>query len=44
MFPDMFKNVKDDDIDKETMDIAKKDMQDFLGPNKAPGLPGWFRI
>jgi len=40
----MFKNVKDDDIDKETMDIAKKDMQDFLGPNKAPGLPGWFRI
>ncbi|KYM77567.1 39S ribosomal protein L23, mitochondrial [Atta colombica] len=43
VFPDMFKNVKDD-IDKETMDIAKKDMQDFLGPNKAPGLSGWFRI
>ncbi|KAG5324347.1 RM23 protein, partial [Acromyrmex heyeri] len=43
VFPDMFKNVKDD-IDKETIDIAKKDMQDFLGPNKAPGLPGWFRI
>ncbi|XP_018370197.1 PREDICTED: 39S ribosomal protein L23, mitochondrial [Trachymyrmex cornetzi] len=43
VFPDIFKNVKDD-IDKETVDIAKKDMQDFLGPNKAPGLPGWFRI
>ena len=43
MFPDMFKNVKDDN-DKEAMDIVKKDMQAFLGPKKAPGLPGWFRI
>ncbi|XP_018393291.1 PREDICTED: probable 39S ribosomal protein L23, mitochondrial [Cyphomyrmex costatus] len=43
VFPDMFKNVKDE-LDKETMDLAKKEMQNFLRPNKAPGLPGWFRM
>ncbi|XP_011705672.1 PREDICTED: 39S ribosomal protein L23, mitochondrial [Wasmannia auropunctata] len=42
-FPNLFKDVKDE-LDKETMDMAKKDMQDFLEPHKAPGLPGWFRI
>jgi len=43
VFPDLFKNVKDE-IDKESIDMAKEDMQDFLEVNKAPGLPGWFRI
>lgn len=43
MFPDIFKGVKDE-LDKDTMDMAKKDMQDFIESNKAPGLPGWFRI
>ncbi|TGZ47966.1 probable 39S ribosomal protein L23, mitochondrial [Temnothorax curvispinosus] len=43
VFPDLFKDVKEE-IDKDSIDMAKKDMQDFIKPNKAPGLPGWFRI
>lgn len=43
MFPDLFKDVKEE-LDKDTINAATKDMQDFMDLNKAPGLPGWFRM
>ncbi|XP_012533647.1 probable 39S ribosomal protein L23, mitochondrial [Monomorium pharaonis] len=42
-FPALFKDVKDE-LDKDSIDMAKKNLQDFIESNKAPGLPGWFRI
>ncbi|XP_011875282.1 PREDICTED: probable 39S ribosomal protein L23, mitochondrial [Vollenhovia emeryi] len=42
-FPNMFQEVTDE-LEKESVNMAKKDIEDFLEPNKAPGLPGWFRI
>ncbi|XP_011642100.1 39S ribosomal protein L23, mitochondrial isoform X1 [Pogonomyrmex barbatus] len=42
VFPKLFEDVKK--TDEENLNMLKKDLQDFLEPNKAPGLPGWFRI
>lgn len=43
MFPDLFKDRKSE-LDEKTMDESKQDLQEFVKVNKAPGLPGWFRI
>ncbi|XP_029162526.1 39S ribosomal protein L23, mitochondrial [Nylanderia fulva] len=43
VFPDLFKDTKSQ-VDEKTVNESKKDFQDYIKDNKAPGLPGWFRI
>ncbi|KAM0728176.1 Large ribosomal subunit protein uL23m [Formica fusca] len=43
VFPDLFKDRKSE-LDEKTMNESKQDLQEFVKVNKAPGLPGWFRI
>lgn len=43
VFPDLFKDAKST-IDEEALTESRKDLDQFLESNKAPGLPGWFRI
>ncbi|CAL1678499.1 unnamed protein product [Lasius platythorax] len=43
VFPDLFKDAKSD-IDEKTINESKQDLQEYIKVNKAPGLPGWFRI
>lgn len=43
VFPELFKSKKEE-MDKQSMDEAKKDLQDYVDSNKAPGLPTWFRM
>jgi len=43
VFPNLFKDSKSE-LDEETMNESKRDLQEYVKVNKAPGLPGWFRI
>ncbi|EZA54793.1 hypothetical protein DMN91_007637 [Ooceraea biroi] len=43
VFPDLFKDAKDD-VDENTMNETKKDLQQYIESNKAPGVPTWFRV
>ncbi|KAL0109601.1 hypothetical protein PUN28_014567 [Cardiocondyla obscurior] len=43
VFPSLFKDVKEE-IDKDTLKSAKKEMQSYIESNKAPGVPTWFKF
>lgn len=43
VFPNLFKDAKSE-LDEKTISESKRDLQDYIKVNKAPGLPGWFRI
>lgn len=43
IFPSLFKDAQSE-FDEKNVNEAKKDLQEFVESNKAPGLPGWFRL